>query len=79
AGAQWWRPLAGVAASLAILAAVLAMPRAPQDGPTPLVADLGERPDRIGQMSFEVGSDLFGGSFEAQRPELFGGSFEAHD
>lgn len=80
AGAQWWRPLAGVAASLAILAAVLALPRAPQGGATsPLVAELGARPDRIGQMSFEVGSEMFGGSFEGERPEMFGGSFEASD
>ncbi len=67
AAQPWWRPLAGVAASLAILAAVMAMPRMPAPG------DIGSQQmaqmpapqsDRIGEMSFEA-PELFGGSFEA--------------
>ena len=64
---QWWRPLAGVTASLAIIAAVLAMPRLPNpDASLAMsVAEVGQPlPDRIGNMSFEA-PELFGGSFEA--------------
>ena len=64
---QWWRPLAGVTASLAIIAAVLAMPRLPNPGASSAmsVALISQPlPDRIGNMSFEA-PELFGGSFEA--------------
>jgi hypothetical protein len=63
---EWWRPLAGVTASLAIIAAVLAMPRLPQDeqGAVVVVAQQ-SLPDRIGAASFEAPAELFGGSFEA--------------
>lgn len=64
---EWWRPFAGVTASLAIIAAVLSMPRNPQvDAPaTVAIAQLpASLPDRIGQASFEA-PELFGGSFEA--------------
>lgn len=79
ASPQWWRPLAGVATSIAILAAVLALPRAPRPDSAPVMASSTALPDRIGEMSFENGSELFGGSFEAGRSEVFGGSFEAAD
>lgn len=61
----WWRPLAGVAASLAIVAAVLALPRQPGLEPQqiPSVA-MQSAPDRIGVASFEADS-LSGGGFEA--------------
>lgn len=64
---EWWRPLAGVAASLAIVAAVMSMPRMPQaDSADTAVAHLQQSlPDRIGGASFEAPADLFGGSFEA--------------
>lgn len=63
--AVWWRPLAGVAASLAIVAAVLALPRQPGLDPahSPSVA-LQSQSDRIGGASFEADS-LSGGGFEA--------------
>lgn len=63
---EWWRPLAGVAASLAILAAVLALPRVPQtDSDAHLATLVVPLPDRIGEMSFEASAgELFGGSFE---------------
>lgn len=64
---EWWRPFAGVAASLAIIAAVLSMPRNPQvDAPaTVAMAQVQSTlPDRIGEASFEA-PELFGGSFEA--------------
>lgn len=67
AAQPWWRPLAGVAASLAILAAVMAMPRMPSQGDNPMqqMAQVPAPPsDRIGEMSFEA-PELFGGSFEA--------------
>ncbi|MDX2219715.1 MAG: hypothetical protein SF172_11895 [Burkholderiales bacterium] len=62
---SWWRPLAGVAASLAIMAAVLALPRQPGLEPqhSPSVA-LQNVSDRIGGASFEADS-LSGGGFEA--------------
>lgn len=67
AAQPWWRPLAGVAASLAILAAVMAMPRMPAPGDTQ-AQQMAQMPashsDRIGEMSFEA-PELFGGSFEA--------------
>lgn len=63
----WWRPLAGVAASVAILAAVMAMPRMPAQGDLE-AQQMAQMPatqsDRIGEMSFEA-PELFGGSFEA--------------
>ena len=65
--AEWWRPLAGVTASLAIIAAVLAMPRMPShdESASMHVAGVSQpQPDRIGSMSFEA-PELFGGSFEA--------------
>jgi len=65
---EWWRPLAGVTASLAIIAAVMTMPRLPQTDPgvASSVAQMQQSlPDRIGAASFEASSDLFGGSFEA--------------
>ena len=64
---EWWRPLAGVTASLAIIAAVLAMPRLPSPDTSSAmsVAAISQPlPDRIGNMSFEA-PELFGGSFEA--------------
>ena len=67
AAQPWWRPLAGVAASLAILAAVMAMPRMPAPGDSSMqqVAQMpATQADRIGEMSFEA-PELFGGSFEA--------------
>ncbi|MBK8068347.1 MAG: hypothetical protein IPK27_12170 [Rhodanobacteraceae bacterium] len=67
AAQPWWRPLAGVAASLAILAAVMAMPRMPAPGnlESQQMAQMPSAPgDRIGEMSFEA-PELFGGSFEA--------------
>lgn len=67
AHAQWWRPLAGVTASVAIIAAVMSMPRLPtSDSSTSMhVAGVGQsQSDQIGQMSFEA-PELFGGSFEA--------------
>lgn len=67
AAQPWWRPLAGVAASLAILAAVMAMPRMPAPGDSSM-QQMAQMPapqtDRIGEMSFEA-PELFGGSFEA--------------
>lgn len=67
ARSEWWRPLAGVSASLAIIAAVLAMPRLPthEESSAMQVAAVSQPlPDRIGNMSFEA-PELFGGSFEA--------------
>lgn len=67
ARAEWWRPLAGVSASLAIIAAVLAMPRLPSNDESASMHVAGVSqplPDRIGNMSFEA-PELFGGSFEA--------------
>lgn len=64
---EWWRPLAGVTASLAIIAAVMAMPRLPNhdESSAMQVAAVNQPlPDRIGNMSFEA-PELFGGSFEA--------------
>ena len=64
---EWWRPLAGVTASLAIIAAVLAMPRLPSpdvSSAMSVAAVSQPLPDRIGNMSFEA-PELFGGSFEA--------------
>ncbi len=67
AAREWWRPLAGVAASLAIIAAVLSMPRmpTPDQGSAVTVAQFQQSlPDQIGSASFEA-PELFGGSFEA--------------
>lgn len=64
---QWWRPLAGVTASVAIIAGVVSMPRLPtaEQGSPQAVAQLQQSvPDQIGSMSFEA-PELFGGSFEA--------------
>jgi hypothetical protein len=64
---EWWRPLAGVTASLAIIAAVLSMPRMPmpdQDPAITMVHVQQSLPDQIGSASFEA-PELFGGSFEA--------------
>jgi len=64
---EWWRPLAGVTASLAIIAAVFSMPRIPQSdqNAAATVAHMQQAlPDRIGSGSFEA-PELFGGSFEA--------------
>lgn len=64
---EWWRPLAGVTASLAIIAAVMAMPRlSTTDETTAMYVASVSQPqtDRIGNMSFEA-PELFGGSFEA--------------
>ncbi len=64
---EWWRPLAGVTASLAIIAAVLSMPRLPNPDDTSAlsVAAVNQPlPDHIGNLSFEA-PELFGGSFEA--------------
>ena len=61
---EWWRPLAGVSASLAIIAAVLAMPSHDESASLQVVAVSQPQPDRIGSMSFEA-PELFGGSFEA--------------
>lgn len=64
---EWWRPLAGVTASLAIIAAVLSMPRMPQSDQA--------APESVAQMQQTLPDRIGSGSFEA--PELFGGSFEA--
>ncbi len=67
ARSEWWRPLAGVTASLAIIAAVLTLPRLsnPDASSAMNVAAVSQPlPDRIGNMSFEA-PELFGGSFEA--------------
>lgn len=67
ANREWWRPLAGVTASLAIIAAVLSMPRmpVPDQGSAASVAQVQQSlPDQIGSASFEA-PELFGGSFEA--------------
>jgi hypothetical protein len=67
AAREWWRPLAGVTASLAIIAAVLSMPRMPTSIQVPAesVAQVQQSlPDQIGSASFEA-PELFGGSFEA--------------
>jgi hypothetical protein len=64
---EWWRPLAGVTASLAIIAAVMSMPRMPmsdQDPAMTVVHVQQSLPDQIGSASFEA-PELFGGSFEA--------------
>ena len=61
------RPPAGVTASLAIIAAVLSMPRLPNPDDTSAlsVAAVNQPlPDHIGNLSFEA-PELFGGSFEA--------------
>mgnify|MGYP006872457425 CR=1 FL=1 len=62
----WWRPLAGVTASLAVVAAVLTMPRTAQIDSTPS--------ESVAQMQQSLPDQIGAGSFEA--PELFGGSFE---
>lgn len=65
---QWWRPLAGAAASLAVVAAVLFMPRTtPVDHAAPVT---------VTQVSQQLPDQIGSGSFES--PELFGGSFEAN-
>lgn len=64
---EWWRPLAGVTASLAIIAAVFSMPRMPhseQAAPVTVAEVRQALPDQIGSGSFEA-PELFGGSFEA--------------
>jgi hypothetical protein len=66
-GSEWWRPLAGVTASLAIIAAVLSMPRMPVSDHASSVSVTQMQqslPDQIGSASFEA-PELFGGSFEA--------------
>jgi len=62
----WWRPLAGVTASLAIVAAVLTMPRTAQIDSIQSVS--------VAHLQQSVPDQIGSGSFEA--PELFGGSFE---
>jgi hypothetical protein len=67
AAREWWRPLAGVTASLAIIAAVMSMPRMPvpdQNSAMAVVHVQQSLPDQIGAASFEA-PELFGGSFEA--------------
>lgn len=64
---SWWRPLAGAAASLAVVALVLSVPRMHQVQNKPEVVAVQSHaalPDRIGSGSFEA-PELFGGSFEA--------------
>lgn len=66
---SWWRPLAGVAASLAVVAMVLSVPRMSQVQPAADVVAVqapSALPDQIGSASFEA-PELFGGSFEGQR------------
>ena len=64
---QWWRPLAGAAASLAIVAAVFGVHQTTEiRNSTDVVAVQAPKalPDRIGAAgSFET-TELFGGSFE---------------
>jgi NO-binding membrane sensor protein with MHYT domain len=63
---SWWRPLVGAAASLAIVAAVLSMPRMHEvqtTAPNVAMQALSTLPDQIGAGSFEA-PELFGGSFE---------------
>ncbi len=64
---EWWRPVAGVAASLAIIAAVLSMPRMQQQDSAEAAA--------VAQVQMSLPDQIGAASFEA--PELFGGSFEA--
>ena len=61
----WWRPLAGVAARLAVVTAVLTVPRHTDMPGQPSQIVAGHvAPDRIGSGSFEADS-LSGGGFEA--------------
>lgn len=64
---HWWRPLAGAAASLAIVAAVLGVHRMNEtQNSTEVVAVQGHTalPDRIGAAGSFEATELFGGSFE---------------
>jgi hypothetical protein len=64
---HWWRPLAGAAASLAIVAAVLGVHRMNEtQNSTDVVAVQAHtaQPDRIGAAGSFEATELFGGSFE---------------
>lgn len=67
-GASWRRPLAGMAASLAVAAAVMLVPWQSNTPPSMTTAAVSEEmslPDRIGGGSFEAAPDSIGsGSFE---------------
>lgn len=63
---SWWRPVAGAFASLAVVAAVLSVPRmneVPRSRDVVALEAHADSPDQIGAGSFES-TELFGGSFE---------------